>query len=270
MHKTSRTPQQAVYSIPELLEQILHFANLSPLALLRARLINRTANATILSVHVFRRVLFLDAAVTPAKSDHISTRDTKVDVEMNPLLEKMFPRSVQARFKRMRPRAEFEAAATLGYFNFGFETGEDKADASAAISSTVLPSLELAERCRGRDYQWACMGSSYAGPCLHLPMVGREVGEEHFRETREGIWRVMHASRPEVVIHAVKVGECGVVEHVCELGAGARMGDVMDVLVFGMGGNKGRVLDERCGFEGFGGGNIDVAMKIDGVTHHET
>ncbi|KAK7180080.1 hypothetical protein DPSP01_011177 [Paraphaeosphaeria sporulosa] len=229
MHEHSRTPQEAVFSIPELLEQILLFTDVSPITLLRARLINRTANATILSARALRRALFLDAT-TPSQS-HQPTGG----VEMNPLLERMFPPFMQTQFKRLRRRGEAETAAALGYFNF--EASEDEASdttfpLSCFTASTVLPTLERAERCRGRDLKWACLGSSYAGPCLHLPVVERCRGEEHLREVEGGIWRAMYASRPSVAVHVVEVGACGIVEHVREVGTGMNMGEVMDVLVF--------------------------------------
>lgn len=245
-----RTPQQTTFTVPELLEPILLFTSPTPTRLLSLRLINRTANATILCAQAFRRALFLDDA-TPSHPNPTATT-----VEINPLLEKAFPAFMQTQFKRIRRRAEADAAAALGYVNFG--TGEDEAsdsvpqDSYLSASPTILPSMEKAERCRGRDFKWACLGSSYMGPCLHLPVVGRRGGEEHLRAVGEGIWRAMYATRPTVVVHVVGVGACGGVDHVWEVRAGARMGEVMDALVFGLDGKRGvecgvgeRVLKER-------------------------
>ncbi|KAF2447339.1 hypothetical protein P171DRAFT_250090 [Karstenula rhodostoma CBS 690.94] len=218
------------FTLPELLEQILLHTHPTPATLLPLRLLNRTANLTILSARTLRRILFLDACPPASKSNRAETEN--VDVELNPLLEKMFPPFMQTHFARLRARADADAAAALGYFgccDAAFPALYERA------GPTVLPSLERAERCRGEDFRWACLGSSYAGPCVHLPVVGRRGGEEHLKAVGEGIWRAMYATRPGVVVHAVRVGACGGVEHVWEVGAGARMGEVMDALVLGWG-----------------------------------
>lgn len=216
------SPQQSVFNIAELVEQILLFAGLSPLNLLRARLTNKTCNLVILSARPFREVLFLDHTIHPA------TRKTTA-VQLNPLLEKMFPMYMQKHFSRLRARRDRECMLALGYFD---HASPDDLMNLSYVDEALLPQVAENIRCRGREFNWACFGGTYEGDCLHLPLVGRG-GEEHLQRCGEELWRNMYATRPAIPFHVIEVGANGW-QHKWEIEAGATMGQVMDSLVSGV------------------------------------
>lgn len=221
---THPSPQQSVFTIPELVEHILLSAHLSPLPLLLTRLTNKTFNLVILSARPFRELLFLDPKIHPS-----FTKPSPPVVQMNPLLEKMFPVHMQKHFSRLRARRDAQCMMALGYFDPAFS---DEVMGLSCADEALLPQVVENARCRGRDFEWACLGGGYEGACLHLPFVGCG-GEGDLGRGDEALWRSMHATRPAVPIHVIEVGPGGW-RHKWEIEAGAKMGQVMDCLVFGV------------------------------------
>lgn len=218
-----QSPQQSVFTISEIVENILSQADLTPLSLLCLRLVNKTCNLVILSARPFRRALFLDPG-SPS-----STNDPSA-IEINPLLEKTFPLFMQKHFSRLRTRRSNPGRFAPGYFDFA--ASADVID-SCYAHDALLPHVVRSEKCKGGDFRWTCFRGPCEGCCLHLPLVGS--GAEEMKEKgKEGLWRNMYATRPAVPIHVVNLDACGWQEHKWEIQAGTQMGEVMDLLVAGV------------------------------------
>jgi hypothetical protein len=96
-----RNPQTRVCGIAELVEAILHEAEMSLLDLILARRINRTFNDVILHALPFRRALFLEAD----ESRTLVETDPS-NVQVNPFLEKIFPAGAKHFFDLVFGRTE--------------------------------------------------------------------------------------------------------------------------------------------------------------------
>jgi hypothetical protein len=202
-----RNPQTRVCGIAELVEAILHEAEMSPLDLILARRINRTFNDVILHALPFRRALFLEA-------DESRTR-VEIDpsnVEVNPFLEKIFPAGAKHFFDLVLGRTDDVHIWTEGR---DVLVGQGKVCKQCYSKRIDLASLED-ERCY-----------------LHLPILETRDVEDHFTPAQwyeHALWRNMYATRPVLPVHVV---DATPVAHGWHIAPKTTLGEIVPALVVG-------------------------------------
>ena len=203
----NRSAQDKVCNVAELVEAILLHAELSPLDLLLARRINKTFNDVILHALPFRRALFLEADTTSTESE---TDPEKI--EINPFLEKIFPK---------RTKRYFDLVLHRHAYGYMYPCSRD----------VLIGHGSLCKECYSNRINLAELADSQL--YLHLPLLEAHQEEDYFTPAQwyqHASWRRMYATRPVLPVHVVDTSP---IAHRWEVAPTTTLGEIIPTLVVG-------------------------------------
>lgn len=203
---------QKVFSIGELVQEILIQAELPATELLLARQISPLFNAIIMNSSLFRTALFLEPILPPDPEDV----DERL-VEINPWLYELFPETSRCFFDRGHERRLYKDGTVDRYYDEReFTIGKGKMCKQGFTRQTDLSSL----------HDKACY--------LHLPTIETYDEEDFFEpeqwQEKEALWRKTYATNPILPIHVVNLLPFA---HQWDIRADATLGEIFDELIIG-------------------------------------
>ncbi|KAF2445310.1 hypothetical protein P171DRAFT_432007 [Karstenula rhodostoma CBS 690.94] len=199
--------QTRVCSIAELVESILHQADMSPLDLLLARRINKTFNDVIIHSLPFRRALFLEPNPDGMELDIDPSK-----VEVNPFLRKIFPQ------------------ATKDYFDLALDPIKRKH--FLLVGHEVL--VCQGKLCKVGNSNRVRLAYLDDNRCfVHLPRLDTNDEEDYFTRAQwyeHALWRKMYATRPNLSTHVVWKSP---IYHQYDIVHEATLGEIVSAVVTG-------------------------------------